>query len=310
LSTSAPAAPAAPAASPSTGQGSQGTQQTQPGATGQGQGQAQGTANQGGFNWGLFPNVPEGQRELLQPHLTNVMGHVTRMEQQYAPYKGLTDAIPPDQVQGLLGFLNNYSSDPVNTWLGLAQTLVENGTISNPAFNVEQLQAMISGQAPVDPSMMGQQGQMGQAGQEEIPPWAQEMQAKLQQYEQQEQTRQQAAQAAQEAQVLGEAHAAMREQLQAAGLPQDLISEEQMTAALIVHQGDINAAVGSFTGLREGLLGGFVAQNGQGPGQPRVNGELNVPSTGIKGGKGKDAFRQASIGAQQMLAQNAAAQGQ
>src|SRR5438270_119915 len=103
----------------------------QPPASGQGgAGQESTAAGKGGgeFNWGLFPNVPENQRELLQPHLRGVLGHVTQLEQQYAPYKGLMDAVTPDQVQNLVTFLANYSSDPLATWMGLGQSLHEDGT--------------------------------------------------------------------------------------------------------------------------------------------------------------------------------------
>src|SRR5450755_3374899 len=178
MGTSAPATP------PAAGQAAPATPAAQPAAAGQGQaGQAQQPG--GGFNWGLFPDVPEGQRELLQPHLTNVLGHVTKMEQQYAPYKGITEAVPPDQVQNVLQFLQNYSTDPVATWMGLAQSLQEDGAISNPDFSVEQLQNMIQG-PPAEAAQM--------PGQEEMPPWAQQMAQQLQQMTQAEQMREQQAQ--------------------------------------------------------------------------------------------------------------------
>jgi hypothetical protein len=287
----------APAAAPPAGQGET-TPPAQPPASGQGGGQGQSTAD-GGFNWGLFPDVPEGQRELLRPHLTNVLGHVTRMEQQYAPYKGLTEAIQPDQVQGLLGFLNNYSNDPLSTWLGLAQSLQESGVINNPAFNMDALQAMIQGQQQQAPVA-------GMGGGEEIPPWAQEMQAQLQQYQQQEQARQEQAQQQQEAQLLQDAHSQMREALTAGGVPEEVQTDQRLTAALIVHEGDVQAAIQSFTTDREGYLKGFVGQNGQQP-PPRV-GNIDVPNN-LKGKKG-DSFRQASLGAEQMLKQANAAGAQ
>jgi hypothetical protein len=281
----------------------------QPPASGQGtSGQGGSTGGQGqqgsSFNWGLFPNVPENQRELLQPHLTNVLGHVTRMEQQYAPYKGLMDQVTPDQVQNLLTFLNNYSTDPVATWLGLAQSLQEEGLIQSPQFSVDAIQAMMSAQGP----------EMAEMG--DVPSWAQQMmtdQQSVMQYIQQQQSAEQERAAAEEGRqqeaLLTEAKGTIRENLKASGIPDELVSDEQIVAALIVHKGDISMAAQSFTGMRDGFLKDFTTANANGSRAPTVRGETpQAPKTGLRGRQG-DAFRDASIGAQQFLAQNAAAEG-
>src|SRR6266576_2109896 len=81
----------------------------QPPAGGQGPAQGQPTAaDKGGdgFNWGLFPDVPEEQRSLLEPHLRNVQGYITKSQMETAPYKGLMDTVQPDQVENHVGFLN------------------------------------------------------------------------------------------------------------------------------------------------------------------------------------------------------------
>jgi hypothetical protein len=253
----------------------------------------------------LFPNVPENQRELLQPHLTNVLGHVTRMEQQYAPYKGLTEQVGPDQVQNLLTFLNNYSTDPVATWLGLAQSLQEEGLIQNPDFSVEQIQALMGAQGPETQMDMG-----------EVPSWAQQMmtdQQSVMQYIQQQQQAESERAAAEESRqqegLLTEAKSTIRENLTASGIPPELVSDEQIVAALIVHKGDMTGATQSFTGLRDGFLKDFTTANSNGSRAPTIRGETpQAPQEGLRGRNG-DAFRNASVGAQQFLAQNAAAQG-
>lgn len=311
MGTSAPAVapPAAPA------QGGNGNGQSQPGATGQGQAAPQSTGTQqgqgGSFNWGLFPDVPEAQRELLQPHLTNVLGHVTRMEQQMAPYKGFMDNVPADQVEGLMQFLNNFNDDPIATWLGMANSFVENGQISAPGFSVDALQALIAGQVPGQSSVAVPGATAPDGG--EIPPWAQEMQSQLQAYQQAEQQRQQAQEAQQNEAILAEAHQGMREQLVAAGVAQEIVQNltpEQLSAAIITHGGDVNAATQSFVQLRDGFLGGFVQQNGNGKPPAQVNGDLNTPKTKVGKGRSGDKFRQASLGAEQMLRQGAQANAQ
>lgn len=281
----------------------------QPAATGQGDGgqgqQSTGPGQGSNFNWGLFPNVPENQRELLQPHLTNVLGHVTRMEQQYAPYKGLMDTVSPDQVQNLLTFISNYNQDPVSTWMGLGQSLREDGTIKNPNFSLDQLQALVAEQA-----------QGPQQGMEDMPPWAQQMAQQMQgimQYvdsrqQQDAQVQQQETERQQQA-ILAEAHTTIRDALKNAGIPEGLVTDEQITAELIVRQGDINQVVSSFTGLRDGFLGNFTNQNSNGQRPPTISGKPpEAPKNGLRGRKG-DEFREASLGAQQFLAQAAAQEG-
>jgi hypothetical protein len=285
----------------------------QPPASGQGpagQGQATGSQAQqqaGSFNWGLFPNVPENQRELLQPHLTNVLGHVTRMEQQYSPYKGLMDQVGPDQVQNLLTFLNNYSTDPVATWLGLAQSLQEEGLIQNPEFSVDSIQAMLQAQGQGLPDL----AEMG-----DVPPWAQQLMQEqqgisqyIQQQQQAENQRAAAEESRQQEALLGEAKSTIRENLKASGIRDDLVSDEQIVAALIVHKGDISMAAQSFTGLRDGFLTDFTNTNSNGSRPPTIRGDTpQAPKEGLRP-RGGDPFRQASVGAQQFLAQSAAAEG-
>ena len=74
----------------------------QPPAGGQDLGGGESKGSEGQFNWELFPDVPEDQRALLEPHLRNVQGHVTKMEQQYSPYKDLVEAkADPAEVKAL-----------------------------------------------------------------------------------------------------------------------------------------------------------------------------------------------------------------
>jgi DNA-binding transcriptional MerR regulator len=230
---------------------------------------------------------------------------VTRLEQQYAPYKGLTEQVTPDQVQNLLTFLNNYSTDPVATWLGLAQSLQEEGLIENPDFSVEQIQGLLAAQ--------GQQPEMDMG---EVPMWAQQMmqdQQGVMQYINQQQEAETQRTAAEESRqqeaLLTEAKGTIRENLKASGIPEELVSDEQIVAALIVHKGDISTAAQSFTGLRDGFLKDFTTANANGSRAPTIRGGTpQAPKEGLRPRTG-DAFREASVGAQQFLAQNAAAEG-
>jgi hypothetical protein len=278
----------APAAGVQAPAGAQGAPQGQPTAAGKGDGAT--------FNWGNFPDVPAEQRELLEPHLRNVQGHVTRMEQQYAPYQGLLQAVQPDQVENLVGFLNGYSNDPVATIVGIAQQLQQEGQLT-----AEHLAALTGqqAQAPQTPA---------QPGQEEMPPWAQELQQKLGAFEQQQQAQQQAQIEAEQGQMLEQAKAGIRGQLATAGITEELVTDEMIVASIIANDGDEQAAANMLSQMRQNFLGAFANGKTGGPPAPNVQGEVKAPAKA--GGRRRgDGFDDAKVGAKQYLEQQMAMGG-
>lgn len=283
-------APPAPTPPPASGQGGQ-------------QGQPTGGAADNGF-WGRFPNIPVGQRELLEPHLKEIQGYTTRLEQQYAPYKSLMDNVPADQVQNLVGFLDQWGSNPLETWMGLSQSLQQDGHITNPAFSVEQLQQLVA--------LQQQQEQQQQTpGQQASDPLVQQMAARLQQLEQAEQQRVAQQEQQQQAQMLQQAHAGMAATLVQAGIPQEAITPELMNGAIIAHNGDVAAATNAMTQVREAILRGFTESNGSGSRLPSMpGGPPQAPQQGNLRPKSGDGFREASVAAEQVLRQASAAGAQ
>jgi len=284
----------ADSAAPAAGQGTPAAG-VQPAAAGQGGATSQSTAPSNGdgqFNWGLFPDVPEAQRELLQPHLRNIQGHITRMEQQNAPYQPLTQMVQPDQVENLVGFLNGYNADPVATVIGLVQQLQQEGNIT-----AEQLQ-QLTGQQQVPAAQNG----LAQPGQEEqVPQWAQELQQRLAQQDAEREAQAAQQQEAEMAQVMDQAKTNIRAQLTQGGIDESLVTDPMIVAAIIASDGDEQAAANMFSSLRDGFLGAFT--NGKTtPGTPpAVQGQL--PVTPKPTGRRGDSFGAAKQGAKQFLAQ-------
>jgi len=221
-----------------------------------------------------------------------------------APYKTLMDQVQPDQVQNLLGFLGNYATDPVATWLGLAQSLQEEGLIQGPNFSVDAIQALMNAQGP-SPAEYG-----------DIPPWAQQMmseQSQITQFisaqQEAEQERAAAEEGRQQEALLEEAKGTIRETLKSSGIPDGLISDEQIVSSLITFKGDISMAAQSFMGMRDGFLKDFTTANSNGSRAPTVRGGTpEAPKEGLRPRSG-DPFREASTAAQQFLAQQAQAEG-
>lgn len=300
------AAPSAEAGA-TPGQGTPGAG-VQPGAPGQGGAPGQSTAagkgdgQQGTFNWDLFPDVPEAQRELLEPHLRGVQGHVTKLETQYAPYKGLIDTVSADQVSNLIGFLKGFNQDPMATYLGMAQDMQQNGVI--PAgVDLAQLQALLSGQ---------QQAPAGQQQQEgEVPGWAQELKNQVEQQQARAQAQQEAEQQAQTdaeyQETLATSLTNIRGALNTAGIEAETVTDKMIVAAIIASDGDEQVAGQMLTGLRDSFLASFTKSNGGAPRPPNVQGQLPQPPRSQKKG---DGFDDARTGAAQLLAQRNAAAAQ
>jgi len=121
----------------------------------------------GGFNWEMFPTVPEEQRSLLEPHIRGVQGHVTKLEQQYAPYKSVIDSgLKPEEVQGLIALNQAFDKDPVNTWLQLAANMQKQGALSDD-LDLDAVKLVLEGKAELDPGTEGSEGSPGAGGEEE-----------------------------------------------------------------------------------------------------------------------------------------------
>jgi hypothetical protein len=225
------------------------------------------------------------------------------MEEQNAPYKGLMDAVPADQVQALLEFLNGWSQNPMETWVGLAQSMQQDGVLG-AHITPEALQAFIQGEGAQ------QQGQQQQQGQDEMPVWAQQMQQKLSAYEQAEEQRNLAQQEAEQDQMLQTAKSTIREQLTQAGIAEDQISDEMIIGAIIANNGDVAQATTHFINLRDKMLSAFT-QGKTGPTAPRVNGNVpDAPKQNSKTPRKGDVFGGVKDAALQRLKQSMSAVAQ
>ena len=256
----------------------------------------------GGFNWDLFPNVPEEQRSLLEPHLKNVQGHVTQMQQQYAPYKSVMDAgLDGDTVQSLVAFNQQFSQDPVGTWMELAVNMQKAGTLSGD-LDLEAVKAILEGKDPDE----GEAPAGGEEG-EEIPPWAQRLEQRINAQDEEAKTQKEQETQQQRAGELKTAMGNMRTQLTEAGYPEDAITDEILRAALIANQGDVDKALQQLTGLRESVLKGFTEKKNGGDDSDleMPNGSPKPPARESRGPSG--AFADARKGARQMLERQARA---
>jgi hypothetical protein len=277
---------------------------TPPPSTGQAaptpQEQGQQTQQRESGFWGRFPTVPEDQRAALEPHLKQVQGYVTRLEQTYvAPFKGYT----PQQVQGLAQFAKAFDTNPLQTFLGIAAQLQQAGTIHED-LDLEALAAVVQGQDPPDlddPNIPVDDGQ-GDPW-ESAPAWALELRAQQQAQEQQQQQTARTQAEARENAVLDHSVKSIRTKLTEAGFPEGAVSDKDIIARFIVHNGKAEAVLNDLSQLRTTLLQGAIPN----PPDDTVDLPHGVPRTGRSSlqqrAKGsKDPFAKASAAAEQFVA--------
>lgn len=291
---------------PTPGQG-QTAAPPQPQAGGQGPDSSGGTTQgQPEGIWGMFPDVPEEQRPLLEPHLKNVQGHVTKLEQQMAPFKPLTDAgLSPEDAVALVQFNQMVNQDPIEAWLRMGTQLQESQLVHGD-LDLEAVASLARGQAPPEEEASAGATPPSPEDGGEIPPWAQEMQQSLQKMQEESQQRvaeaQRQAEDAQFQQVLE----SMKGQLQESGFPEDAVSDETLTAHVIAHNGNADAALQGILGMRESVLKGYTQQRSESSGGPEM--PKGAPKSDKKPTRTRSHFAEANTGARQFLeAQQAAA---
>src|SRR4051812_19095369 len=88
-----------------------------------GQGAAPEQAKPDGIR-GMFPNVPDEQWPLFEPHIKDVQGHITKLEQAHAPFKPFVDAgVTPEAATALIQLSRDFDQNPIGVWMTLGQRL-------------------------------------------------------------------------------------------------------------------------------------------------------------------------------------------
>jgi hypothetical protein len=241
---------------------------------------------------------------LLEPHLREIQGHITRLEQEHAPFKQLLEAgITGQEVQSLVQWAQNYNADPAKAWLQMGQTLQQQGMIHED-LDYDELTAVATGQP--DPS------EQAGADQGEVPPWAQGLMDEWSQFKnetaQEKQPRMENAQQRLQQQQVSE----IREELKEAGLelPEGEDGDRLVIGHLISNQGNRQ---GTVQGLMT-LSGRQLQDAADNANQPApTNKELMPkgppaakPRQERKASTGGDPFKNANKGAEQMLQQQGA----
>lgn len=218
---------------------------------------AQGQGGGQGDFWSVFPNVPEDQRPVLEPHLRQSQAEITRLQQQQAALKPVLDSgYQPQQLQGLVAFDQRFQSDPAGVFVDIARMLQQNN-VDVGDLDLEAVIAFATGQEPA--------GEPAAApGMEGVPPELQAyiagLEEKVNKIEGTFQTQQTRQQELVQDNLLRTQHAKMRETLQAAGYDPESLTNERLNSFLITHRGNVQAAIQDLTEMRNSTLKGFTQQ--------------------------------------------------
>jgi hypothetical protein len=252
----------------------------------------------------MFPDVPEEQRALLEPHLRNVQGHVTKMEQQYAPYKSVIDSgISGDELQGLIALNQSFNQDPVNAWLQLAANMQQQNLLSDD-LDLDAVRAILEGKAEIDDGTEGSEGTPGADG-DEVPQYVREMQDELRALREEREGEAQSKKAEAQQQQLEQTLTGMKAQLKEAGFTDEQLGTEEfenlLTSAIITARGNPDEALKQILALRDSTMKGLAGKpkdGGKGEDDLELEGSPKVPASR---GRGVRGFEKAHAGAAQFL---------
>lgn len=209
--------------------------------------------------WSLFPNVPEEHRAILQPHLRNMQGEITRLQQAQAqsPVQGYE----PQQLQGLISFDQRFQQNPMAVWSDMTEMLQREGII-HESLDLESLRAIASGQdveEGEEPESDVDTSQLDPAVQALIT----RLEGRIDQLEGGIQEEKTTRQTQMQDRLLQTQMERMREVLTKAGYSKEDLTDDILTSAIIAHKGQISAATKSLQDLRTSVLKGFTNQREQ-----------------------------------------------
>jgi len=254
----------------------------------------QGAEQPEGF-WNLFPSVPQEHRQLLEPHIRQIQGHVTQLEQQMAPYKPfLQSGVTPEAAAGLLQFSAAFDQDPRAMWIHMGRQLQGgDNPVIDPEIDFDHLDMLTQGQDPEQQMQGFEQNPAFQGMPPELAQYVHSLQQQVEDLSGQFQQQQIQSQERVQDQLFQNQLSKMRGDLEKSGWPQDLVPDDtELTARLLVHNGDADLAVKAMVDTRSGLLRGAMPTPPTGE-QPPVTMPEGPPPTTPKPKEPKDSWGKA-----------------
>jgi hypothetical protein len=252
-------------------------------------------AGQGDF-WSVFPNVPEEQRPILEPHLRQSQAEITRLQQQQAALRPVMESgYQPQQIQGLINFDQRFQSDPAGVFVDIARMLQQNN-VDVGELDLDAVIAYAEGQEPAgEPA--APEGQLDPA----VQAYIDRLEARVNEIDQGIKTQQTRNQELVQDNLLKTQHERMRTELQKVGYDPESLTASRLNAQLLMHQGNVQAAIQDLSEMRTGILKGFT-QNRPNPGELETRNGGPTPPARESVRDSQDPFAKARAGAHNRLA--------
>lgn len=234
--------------------------------------------------WTMFPNVPEDVRPTLEPHIRDVQAYVTRIEQESAPFRQL----PSDEAQQLLRFNSDLNSDPVSAWIQLGQALqrhqLPDGRYAvDPEVDLDYLAQLANGEDPeAGTPAFGEEPGAGVQGQDDVSPqvlgYIQRLEAEVEELKSGFQEDRTSRQTQIQDQLYQRRLGQLKSGLIKSGWPEELITDQYLTSAVVTARGDFQQAAKMLLDQRQGLLKGLAERRTSPQDLDMPNGVPNSPS--------------------------------
>lgn len=286
---------------------------TAPGTPPPGQGQQPPQQGDTGLRQ-YFPNVPDDHWSIMEPHVQQMGAQITQLQQQVAPLRqAFQQGYDGEHLARLAAFDSRFRADPTETWLDIGRQLQESIDGRPPALDpdvdLDHLAALARGEDPdaapgVPPGQPGaQQGQI-QGASPEVMAYVQQLEAKLtevQQGLQQDRTDRQTQ--VQDA-VFDRQLAKMRDTLKKVGWPEERLTQQALTARVLVHGGRFDQATQAMVDERNDLLKGWTQSRTDNQPQPTdmPNGAPSSPDRNVRTRDSRDPFKKGTRDAAARLA--------
>jgi hypothetical protein len=278
---------------------------------GQGQPQQQGDTGLRQY----FPNVPDDHWAIMEPHVQQMGAQITQLQQQVAPLRqAFQQGYDGEHLARLAAFDSRFRADPTETWIDIGRQLQESVNGGPPAVDpnvdLDYLAALARGEDPdaapgggQPPQPGAQQGQMPGAS-PEVMQYVQQLEAKVEElangFQQDRTDRQTQVQDA----VFDRQLSRMRDTLKKVGWPEERLTQQALTARVLVHGGRFDQATQAMVDERNDLLKGWTqSRTEQQPGPTDMpNGAPPTPDRNVRTRDSRDPFKTGTRNAAARLA--------
>lgn len=261
-----------------------------------------------------FPSVPDEHWAIMEPHVQQMGAQITQLQQAVAPLReALNAGYDGEHLARLAQFDMNFRQNPLETWIEIGRNLQQaQGGMQpavDPEVDLDYLAALARGEDPDAapdggqyPQSGAQQGQ-GQQGSPELMAYVQQLEARVsemdQNLQQDRNDRQTQVQDAVFMRQLGK----LRDTLKQAGWPEEVLTDQALTARVLIHNGQFDAAAKAMVDERSGLLKGWHQQRTEQPPPTNMpNGAPSSPDRDVRTRDQRDPFKRGTQKASARLA--------